>query len=184
MDADAGVVHNMTTVAANVHDVNEAHNLLHGGETVVWGDAEYQGVHKREENLGREIDWQVPMRTGRGRQLDPGSNESLADQLKASVQAKVEHLFLKVKRVFGYGKMRYRGLPKNTQSQALLLGLSNLLASEPNCGTDVGGWAQIRSRVVGRASNRPRRFLETRSKGRCAHRNGLQGTLSIRNRLQ
>ena len=93
VDADTGVVHSMTTVAANVHDVTEAHNLLHGGETVVWGDAGYPGVHKREENLGREIDWQVPMRPGRRQHLDPGSNEALAEQLKASVRAKVEHPF-------------------------------------------------------------------------------------------
>ena len=46
---------------ANAHDVTEAHNLLHGGETQVWCDAGYQGVHKREENLGREVEWQVAM---------------------------------------------------------------------------------------------------------------------------
>ena len=34
-------------------------NLLHGGKRVVWCDAGYQGVHKREENLGCEVDWQV-----------------------------------------------------------------------------------------------------------------------------
>ena len=31
--------------------MTKAHNLLHGGETVVWGDTGYQGVDKREENL-------------------------------------------------------------------------------------------------------------------------------------
>ncbi len=46
---------------------------------------------------------------------------------KASVRAKVEHPFLYVKRRFGYGKVRYRGLAKNTQRIALLLGFSNLL---------------------------------------------------------
>ena len=39
VDADTGLVHSMSTTSANVHDVTEAHNLLHGGETVVWGDA-------------------------------------------------------------------------------------------------------------------------------------------------
>ena len=52
VDADTGLVHSMTTTTANTHDVTEAHWLLHGGETVVWGDAGYQGVGKREENLG------------------------------------------------------------------------------------------------------------------------------------
>ena len=54
----------------------------------------------------------------------------LAERLKASVRAKVEHPFLKVKRLFGYGKVRYRGLAKNTQRLALLLGLGNLLTVE------------------------------------------------------
>ena len=52
MDSETGVVHIVTTTAANAHDVTEVHRLLHGGETRVWGDAGYQGVHKREENWG------------------------------------------------------------------------------------------------------------------------------------
>ena len=47
VDADTGLVHSMSTTAANAHDVTEAHDLLHGGEKVVWCDAGYQGVHKR-----------------------------------------------------------------------------------------------------------------------------------------
>ena len=43
VDADTGIVHSMSTTAANTHDVTEAHNLLHGGETVVWGDAGVPG---------------------------------------------------------------------------------------------------------------------------------------------
>ena len=68
VDSETGLVHSMSTTAANVHDVTEAHNLLHGGERVVWCDAGYQGVHKRPENrmenLGREIDWQVSDASG------------------------------------------------------------------------------------------------------------------------
>ena len=67
----------MTATPANAHDVTETHNLLHGGETVVWGDAGYQGVHKREENRGLEVEWRVAMRPGRRRQLDPESPEAV-----------------------------------------------------------------------------------------------------------
>ncbi len=128
VDAETGLVHSMTTTGANAYDVTKAHNLLHGRETVVWGDAGYQGVDKREESLGLEVDWQVAMRPGKGRKLEPGSAEALAE--KASVRAKVEHPFLKVKRIFGYWKVRYRGLGKNTQRLALLFGLGNLLTAE------------------------------------------------------
>ena len=130
VDSETGLVHSMSTTAANVHDVTEAHNLLQGGERVVWCDAGYHGLHKRLENLGREIDWQVAMRPGKRRKLELGSDEALAERLKASVRAKVEHPFLKVKRGFGYAKVRYRGLAKNTERLALLLGLGNLLTAE------------------------------------------------------
>ena len=130
VDSETGLVHSLSTTAANAHDVTEVHNLLHGGETVVWCDAGYQGVHKRSENLGLEIDWQVAMRPGKRRQLDLGCDEALTEKLKASVRAKVEHPFLKVKRGFGYAKVRYRGLAKNTERLALLFGVGNLLTAE------------------------------------------------------
>ena len=130
VDCEMGIVHSMTATAANVHDITEAHDLLHDGETVVWGDAGYQGVHKREENLGLDVEWRGAMRPGKRRGLDPGSDESLLEKAKASVRAKVEHPFLRLKRLFGYGKVRYRGLAKNTEGLALLFGLGNLLTAE------------------------------------------------------
>ena len=112
VDSETGIVHSMTATAANVHDVTEAHNLLHGGETVVWGDAGYQGVHKRDENRGLKVEWRVAMRPGKRRRPDPENAEELAKKAKASVRAKslprprsmVERPFLKMKRLFGYGK--------------------------------------------------------------------------------
>ena len=67
VDADTGIVHSLSATAANV--VTEAHGLLHAQ---VWCDAGYQGVHKREENLGREVEWQVAMRPGKRRKLTLG----------------------------------------------------------------------------------------------------------------
>ena len=130
VDAETGIVHSLSTTAANAHDVTEAHNLLHGGETVVWGDAGYQGVHKREENLELAVEWRVAMRPRQRRKLEPDSDAARWEKAKASVRAKVEHPFLRLKRVFGYGKVRYRGLAKNTERLALLFGLGNLLTAE------------------------------------------------------
>ncbi len=114
----------MATTPANLHDVTEVLRLLHGGEKQVWGDAGYQGVHKRDENRGLEVEWQVAMRPGKRRKLEPGSPEAVAEKRKASVRAKVEHPFLYVKRRFGYAKVRYRGLAKNTQRFMTLLGFA------------------------------------------------------------
>ena len=104
VDAETGLVHSMTTTPANVHDVTEAHRLLHGGELQVWGDAGYMGVQKREENLELAVDWQVAMRPGQRRKLEPGSWAALAEKVKASIRAKVEHPFLDVKGHFDYAK--------------------------------------------------------------------------------
>lgn len=47
VDAESGLVHSLSTTPANESDVVHAHEVLHGGETDVWGDSGYQGVGKR-----------------------------------------------------------------------------------------------------------------------------------------
>ena len=66
------------------------------------------------------------MKPGQRRRLEPGDPAAIGEKVKASIRAKVEHPFLDVKRLWGYAKVRYRGLTKNTERLALLLGLSNL----------------------------------------------------------
>ena len=127
VDAESGLTHSLETTAANVSDVAVAHALRHGGEEQVWGDAGYQGVGKREENRDVLVDWQVAMKPGQRRKLEKTGPEEAAEKRKAEVRAKVEHPFLYVKRHFGYAKVRYRGLWKNTQRIAVLLGFTNLL---------------------------------------------------------
>lgn len=129
-DAETGLAHSLTTTAANVHDITETDKLLHGEESEVWCDAGYQGVHKRQEHQEREVTWHVAMRPGKRKALDQDSPEAIAEKLKASVRAKVEHPFRYVKRMFGYSKVRYRGLMKNTERIALLLGFTNLLIGD------------------------------------------------------
>ena len=129
-DAETGVAHSFAATAANESDVAHAHRLLHGKEKRAWGDAGYQGVEKRPENVGRDVEWRVAMRPGRRRQLPADGEEARREKEKASVRAKAEHPFFYVKRMFGYGKVRYRGLHKNAQRIALLLGFANLLIAE------------------------------------------------------
>ena len=127
VDAGSGLAHSLTTTAANASDVTQAGALLHGAETTAWGDAGYQGVEKRPEHRDGGVEWRVAMKPGRRRLLGEGVAEEAAEKRKASVRAKVEHPFLYVKRHFGYAKVRYRGVAKNRQRIALLLGFSNLL---------------------------------------------------------
>ena len=72
-------------------DVTEAHRLLHGGESAVWGDAGYQGAEKRPKHAGSELSWQVAMRPGLRRLLLPGGDEAQAERRKASVREKAEY---------------------------------------------------------------------------------------------
>lgn len=128
-DAETGLVHTVEGTAANVADVTVAHALLHGDEAVVFADAGYQGVAKRPENQGSSIDWQVAMRPGKRRALSESDIDQLRDRverLKAQVRAKGEHAFRVVKRQFGFTKVRYRGLTKNTAQLRTLFALANL----------------------------------------------------------
>jgi IS5 family transposase len=130
VDAQSGLVHTVIGTAGNVSDITQAQALLHGDETDVFGDAGYQGVEKREENLEAPVTWHVAMKPGKRKTL-PGS--ALGDLLeriehaKASIRAKVEHPFHVVKNLFGHRKTRYKGLAKNTAQLFSLFGLANLI---------------------------------------------------------
>ena len=126
VDAESGLVHSMATTSANVHDVTQAHRLLHGEERAVWGDSGYTGVHKREDIRGSSAGWYVAMKAGQRRKLEHGSAGAIAEKVKSSIRAKVEHPFWGAKGAFGYAKVRYRGLAKNTERLAVLMGLYNL----------------------------------------------------------
>ena len=128
VDAASGLVHTVIGTAANVNDVTQAGALLHGQEAAAFGDAGYRGVDKREEAQGPT--WFVAMQPGKRKALNTASKWARllekAEQLKASVRAKVEHPFRVVKQQFGYAKVRYRGLAKNTARLTMLFALSNL----------------------------------------------------------
>ena len=124
-----GLVHTVVGTSANVHDVTQAHALLHGEEEMVLGDAGYRGVEKREENQGRNVQWHIAMRPGKRRTLGRGNMGRMLEsyeRAKASLRSRVEHPFRVIKRQFGFTKVRYRGLAKNTAQLKMLLTLANL----------------------------------------------------------
>ena len=124
VDADSGLVHTVVGTAANVNDVTQAHALVHGQEDEVFADAGYQGVGKREDTQDIAARWHVAMRPGLRRLLDRSDpKDAVTDQIE---HAKVEHPLRVIKRQFGYVKVRYRGLAKNTAQLHTLFALSNL----------------------------------------------------------
>ena len=132
VDASSGLVHTVCTTAANVHDVTQASQLLHGEEGCVFADSGYRGVEKRPEIQAQahQPRWQVAMMPSKRKALDPNSEidaiSEKIEKLKASVRAKVEHPFRVIKCQFGYRKTRYKGLAKNAMQVVILFALSNL----------------------------------------------------------
>jgi len=131
-DRDSKLVHTMVATAAHVADVTKTAELLHGEETQVHADAGYTGVEKRPEimALERKIDWQIAGKRGVIRALAEGAEKEAlkaVEKAKASVRAFVEHPFHIVKNLFGYRKVRYRGLAKNAHQLYTLFGLANVV---------------------------------------------------------
>jgi IS5 family transposase len=129
-DAKSGLVHSLEGTPANVSDVSQTKHLLHGEEKSVHADAGYTGVEKREEFEGSKIEWMVAQKKGRLKAMAEGLKKDLLrewERRKAQVRARVEHPFHIVKNLFGYRKVRYRGLRKNLAQLHSLFALANLV---------------------------------------------------------
>jgi len=111
VDAREGTVHSLVSTAASVSDVHVLADLLHGGEKKVWGDGGYQGQGEVIRAAAPGAQDMTSRRTrykGGVDELERKKNRS-----KARIRAKVEWPFRILKRVFGFTKVRYRGLAKN-----------------------------------------------------------------------
>ena len=127
VDSAFGLIHTLKTTAAHVHDITVADQLLHGQEAHVIGDAGYVGIEKREEHQDRSVDWMIAVRPGKRKQMEEDSPELWMETITAQIRAKVEHSFFYIKRLFGYNKVRYRGLAKNTNRLYMLCAFANMV---------------------------------------------------------
>ena len=147
VDVESGLVHTVTTTAANAADVTQTEHLLHGEEVAVYADAGYTGAEKRGER--ENIAWHVAARRGK---VNAIVNDAIREAtkgletLKARIRARVEHPFRVVKRQFGYVKVRFRGLAKNTTQVLTLFALSNLWQARHRLLTMTG---EVRPATVG-----------------------------------
>jgi IS5 family transposase len=133
VDLHSGLVHSLTGTAANEADVNQTANLLHGEEKAVYADAGYTGADKREELKERKVTWRIAMKRGKLKAMAEGELKTLSEQaehLKAKLRARVEHPFHVVKNRFGFRKVRYKGLEKNTGQLYVLFALANLVIAK------------------------------------------------------
>lgn len=129
-EAHSGLVHSVTGTAANVADVTETANLLHGHEQAVFAEAGYVGADKRDELKDRDLTWYIAEKRRKVAAIADAALQDLtkrAEHLKAQVRARVEHPFHILKNRFGHRKLRYRGLAKNGAPFQVLFALANLV---------------------------------------------------------
>ena len=124
VDSQTRLIHSVAATAANVHDSQLLPDLLHGEETRVWGDSAYSGQTEVIRRCAPRASDFTNRKGARNRPLSDA--ERLKNRTKSKVRARVEHPFLIIKRIFGFSKVRYRGLDKNATRLFVVCGLANL----------------------------------------------------------
>jgi IS5 family transposase len=124
VDSKTKVIHAVVATAANVADSTILPDLLHGNETRVWGDQAYRGQSAVIcEHAPNALDFTHQRYRFKAR-ID--EVQKAKNRTKSKVRAKVEHVFGVIKGVFGFVKVRYRGLDKNANRLFATCALANL----------------------------------------------------------
>lgn len=123
MDSQTKLIQSVAATAANIHDRQVLPKLLHGQETRVWGDSAYRGQREVIRQHAPKAKSFVQTKAHRHRPLS--EEERATNRTKSKVRAKVEQACLVIKRIFGWAKVRYRGLAKNTHWLQISRGLAN-----------------------------------------------------------
>jgi IS5 family transposase len=124
VDSKTKLIHSVAATPANVSDGNMLEQLLHGKETHVWGDAAYAGRTERIRAKAPNAK-DFTQRRGRGyRYLS--EYDRWINRARSRVRARVEHSIGVIKRLFGFAKVRYRGIAKNANRLFVTCALANL----------------------------------------------------------
>lgn len=124
IDSRTKLIHAVVATPANVADSRVLPQLLHGRETRVWGDQAYRGqraVIRQHAPKARDFTNRRYRYRGMVDLVERAKNRT-----KSKVRARVEHSIGIVKRVFGFAKVRYRGLKKNAHRLLVTCALANL----------------------------------------------------------
>ena len=124
VDSRTKLIHTVKASAANVADALGMPHLLHGKETRVWGDQAYRGQKDAIRAVAPRVRDFTNQRYRWGTRVD--ETIKATNRRKSKIRAKVEHVFGVIKRVFGFQKVRYRGLAKNLHRLEVTAALTNL----------------------------------------------------------
>jgi IS5 family transposase len=123
-DTGKGLAHSVVVTDAAVHDSQVMDELLHEEEQAVYGDSAYSSEKRKAEYEAKGIKWCVNRKGCRHYQLSPEDVEY--NHKQSQTRAKGEHAFRVVKHLWGYQKVRYKGLLKNAAQVFSLFALANL----------------------------------------------------------
>lgn len=119
-----GVVHHVTATDASAADITQLPALLHGEEAELYGDKAYW---KEEDRLNWELSGGRYRVNRRGTTTHPlTAQEKEINRSRSRRRAMGEHPFHVVKTLWGFVKVRYRGLAKNTARAFTMFALANL----------------------------------------------------------
>ena len=124
VDSKTGLAHSAVVTAANVHDKHPVPQLLHGQEEQFYGDSAYASQTELIHSKAPKAQDLSNQRVRKGSVTE--ALERLVNRSKSRVRARVEHVFGVVKRLWGFDKVRYRGLAKNATRSFVALGLANI----------------------------------------------------------
>src|SRR5450631_118935 len=124
VDSKTKLIHSALVTPANVADATVLPELLHGEETRVWGDQAYRGQADVIHASAPRAQDCTHRRYRYKNHLD--ELERAKNRNKSRVRSKVEHVFQILKLKFGFVKVRYRGLKKNTNRLFAACALVNL----------------------------------------------------------
>ena len=124
VDSKTKIIHTIKVSAANVADALALPHLLHGKETRVWGDQAYRGQREQMRKAAPRARDFTNQRYRWGKRIDERIKS--VNRTKSSIRSKVEHTIGVIKRVFGFQKVRYRGLAKNLHRLEVTAALTNL----------------------------------------------------------
>ena len=124
VDSKTKIIHTIKASAANVADALALPHLLHGKETRVWGDQAYRGQRDEMRKVAPRVRDFTNQRYRWGKRVD--ERIKAINRTKSSIRSKVEHTIGVIKRVFGFQKVRYRGLAKNLHRLEVTAALANL----------------------------------------------------------
>jgi IS5 family transposase len=119
-----GIVHSLTTTAAHVAEITQLPHLLHGQEQVLHGDQAYWSEFHRACAAAHGVRYRVNRRGTHQRPLTAAQRRT--NRRRSQARARGEHAFHVVKRLWGFTKVRYRGLAKNTVRLFAAFALANL----------------------------------------------------------